>query len=188
MRLADCYRLLDLQPGASPEEVKRAHRDLNKVWHPDRFGDDLALRAKAEEKLKSINAAYASIRESCDEAWPEAEGGRDEPGAWRARSRGRESRFADLESIARFVERGSLGEDADVFDPSTGRWAPIETIPRLRTALALVRSRRNRGWAFTCAILAIFLLARRPTPAGLLIAVALGVASYFLARRARADH
>jgi len=36
MRLDDCYRLLDLPPGSSPEEVKRAYRDLTKVWHPDR--------------------------------------------------------------------------------------------------------------------------------------------------------
>ncbi|HYO75877.1 MAG TPA: J domain-containing protein, partial [Thermoanaerobaculia bacterium] len=36
MRLDDCYALLDLRPGASEEELKRAHRDLAKVWHPDR--------------------------------------------------------------------------------------------------------------------------------------------------------
>lgn len=29
-----------------------------KVWHPDRFGDDLRLRQKAETKLKEINEAY----------------------------------------------------------------------------------------------------------------------------------
>ena len=61
MRLDECYRLLDLQPGASAEELKRAHRDLTKVWHPDRFGNDAALRRKAEEKLKAINEAYETI-------------------------------------------------------------------------------------------------------------------------------
>lgn len=175
MRLDDCYRLLDLKPGASPDEVKRAHRDLTKVWHPDRFGHDTALRTKAEEKLKAINAAYATISES---EWP---------GAWRARSRGRETRFADLESIARSVERGALGDDADVLDPAVGEWVRLATVPRLRAALALFRSRRNRGWAFTCAILAAVILVRRPTPAGLVIALVLGLASVVFVRRMRID-
>lgn len=187
MRLDDCYRLLDLNPGASPDEVKRAHRDLTKVWHPDRFGHDTALRTKAEEKLKAINAAYATIRESSEGAWPEAEGEPEWPGAWRARSRGRETRFADLESIARSVERGALGDDADVLDPAVGEWAPLATVPRLRAALALVRSRRNRGRAFACAILAALILVRRPTPTGLVIALVLGVAAVVFVRRMRID-
>ena len=55
------YRTLDLEPGASPEEVKRAWRDLTKVWHPDRFQGDLRMEAKAEEKLKAINLAYQQL-------------------------------------------------------------------------------------------------------------------------------
>lgn len=61
MRLEDCYQLLDVRPGASDEELKAAHRDLTKVWHPDRFGNDPLLRRKAEEKLKAINEAYETI-------------------------------------------------------------------------------------------------------------------------------
>ncbi len=61
MRLDECYRLLEIDPEAADEEVKRAHRDLTKVWHPDRFGHDAALRRKAEEKLKAINEAYETI-------------------------------------------------------------------------------------------------------------------------------
>jgi hypothetical protein len=59
--LEDTYRLLDLPPDAPIAEVKRAYRELAKVWHPDRFSHDPALRARAEEKLKQINAAYARI-------------------------------------------------------------------------------------------------------------------------------
>ena len=49
---------LGLEPGASREDVKKAYRDLSKVWHPDRFSEDPALQKKAEEQLKAINDAY----------------------------------------------------------------------------------------------------------------------------------
>jgi DnaJ-class molecular chaperone len=52
---------LDLQPGASVEEIRRAYRDLVNVWHPDRFVHDPRLQKKAEEKLKIINEAYGYL-------------------------------------------------------------------------------------------------------------------------------
>ena len=62
MRLDDSYRVLDLDAGATDEEVKNAWRDLSKVWHPDRFAHDRAVQQRAEEKLKAINEAYEQIR------------------------------------------------------------------------------------------------------------------------------
>ena len=56
-----CYRILELEPGATLEEVKRSYRDLVKVWHPDRFPNDPKLQKKGEEKLKQINLAYDRI-------------------------------------------------------------------------------------------------------------------------------
>ncbi|MEI7821720.1 MAG: J domain-containing protein [Verrucomicrobiota bacterium] len=63
--IRECYRILDLEPGASLEEIKRAYRELVKVWHPDRFRSDPKLQAKAGEKLKQINLAYERL---CKEA------------------------------------------------------------------------------------------------------------------------
>lgn len=60
--LTECYNLLGLRPGASSAELKAAHRDLAKVWHPDRFHHDPRLQQKAEEKLKEINEAYNRLR------------------------------------------------------------------------------------------------------------------------------
>ena len=55
------YQILESQIGASLEDVKRSYRDLVKVWHPDRFGNDLKLQIKAQEKLKQINHAYEQL-------------------------------------------------------------------------------------------------------------------------------
>lgn len=55
------YELLGVAPGASAQELKTAHRDLAKVWHPDRFAHDPRLQLKAQEKLKEINEAYNQL-------------------------------------------------------------------------------------------------------------------------------
>ena len=59
--LSKAYELLGVKPGVSMRELKAAHRDLAKVWHPDRFLHDPRLQEKAQEKLKEINEAYEQI-------------------------------------------------------------------------------------------------------------------------------
>ena len=59
---AQAYRMLGLAPGATPEEVKTAYRDLAQVWHPDRFPDNERLREKAVRNQQVINEAYAVLR------------------------------------------------------------------------------------------------------------------------------
>ena len=56
--LSKAYDLLGVKPGVSNRDLKAAHRDLAKVWHPDRFLHDPRLQEKAQEKLKEINEAY----------------------------------------------------------------------------------------------------------------------------------
>jgi curved DNA-binding protein CbpA len=58
----EALEVLALRPGATPVQIKEAYRDLVKVWHPDRFGSDARLRAKAEEKLQRINEAYRVLQ------------------------------------------------------------------------------------------------------------------------------
>lgn len=61
---AQYYRVLEVEPGASREEIDRAYRDLAFVWHPDRIPDDNPrLKHKAEEKLKLLNAARRYFRD-----------------------------------------------------------------------------------------------------------------------------
>jgi len=49
--------LLELEEGASLDELKIAYREMAKVWHPDRFKHDPKLAKKASKKLAEINAA-----------------------------------------------------------------------------------------------------------------------------------
>ena len=58
--ITDPYKVLNIAPNASDEEVKKAYRDLARKYHPDHYhGTD--LEHMAEEKMKEINEAYAVI-------------------------------------------------------------------------------------------------------------------------------
>lgn len=52
------FKILGLTSDASLKEIKRAYRDLVKVWHPDRYSDDSALKPIATENLKMGLEAY----------------------------------------------------------------------------------------------------------------------------------
>ena len=73
--MSECYRVLEIDPGASLDEIREAWRDLVQVWHPDRFRANSRLHKKAEERLKRINLAYETLKNggSPDFLEPEAE-------------------------------------------------------------------------------------------------------------------
>ncbi len=56
------YRILELEPGASPEEVHQGYLDLTWVWHPDRFSGHPRLQQKAHHKLQELNEAHERLR------------------------------------------------------------------------------------------------------------------------------
>ncbi len=56
------YRVLDLEPGASSEEVHQGYLDLIWVWHPDRFTGHPRLQKKAHYKLQELNEAHDQLR------------------------------------------------------------------------------------------------------------------------------
>lgn len=56
------YRVLDLEPGATDEEVHQGYLDLTWVWHPDRFSGHPRLQQKAHCKLQELNEAHARLR------------------------------------------------------------------------------------------------------------------------------
>ncbi|MCR5558296.1 MAG: J domain-containing protein [Butyrivibrio sp.] len=58
--MMDPYKVLGVAPGASEEEIKKAHRTLAKKYHPDMNPGD----AYAAEKMNEINAAYDILTRS----------------------------------------------------------------------------------------------------------------------------
>lgn len=55
------YQTLELKPGASFEEIKKAYKKAMKKYHPDRFQDE-DKRQYAEDLSRKINEAYAYFK------------------------------------------------------------------------------------------------------------------------------
>lgn len=57
MRLADCYTLLEVAPGASLDEIKKSYRRLAFQHHPDLNPDD----SHATQRFARLNEAYVVL-------------------------------------------------------------------------------------------------------------------------------
>ena len=58
----DPYEVLGLARGASPDEIKRAYRELANKYHPDKvshLGEE--FKALAHKRFKEIQAAYEAL-------------------------------------------------------------------------------------------------------------------------------
>lgn len=59
------YKILEIDPAASDEEVKKAYRTMAMKYHPDKvsyLGEDFQNAAK--EKFQKVNEAYESIKKT----------------------------------------------------------------------------------------------------------------------------
>jgi len=55
------YRLLNVRYDAPRSEIKQAYRELVRIWHPDRFPNDVRKQRIAHEKLIQLNEAYRML-------------------------------------------------------------------------------------------------------------------------------
>jgi hypothetical protein len=77
MTVNECYRLLELEPGATASDVKRAYHEMINIWHPDRFQHDKILQKKASEKTKLLNVAFKTLEEAAP--WEKKHVGAESP-------------------------------------------------------------------------------------------------------------
>ncbi len=74
--MKDYYAILGVDPGATPEEIKRAYRRLALQYHPDRNPGN----KEAEERFKEINEAYSVLSDPEKRAqYDRALRGREDP-------------------------------------------------------------------------------------------------------------
>ena len=62
-KVEDAYKVLEITPEATDEEVKKAYKKMALKHHPDRvetLGED--VKKAAEEKFKAISVAYETIK------------------------------------------------------------------------------------------------------------------------------
>ena len=57
--LDNAYRILDLEPGASMEEVNQAYKDLVFIWHPDRLPKDNLRLVEKDRKSTRLNSSHS---------------------------------------------------------------------------------------------------------------------------------
>jgi DnaJ like chaperone protein len=53
------YEILEVKPGASFEEIKKAYRKMMKIYHPDLFHNDPEKFKMAQEVSSTLNEAYS---------------------------------------------------------------------------------------------------------------------------------
>lgn len=63
MKSVDEYcKILGIDSTATPEDLKKAYRNLVKKWHPDRFRNKSHLQSDAQDRLQEINEAYRELQ------------------------------------------------------------------------------------------------------------------------------
>lgn len=62
-QLLQYYANLELPPGASLEQVRRAYRELMRKYHPDRHAGDPDKQRAATELAQSLTHAYKALSE-----------------------------------------------------------------------------------------------------------------------------
>ena len=123
------FQVLDLEYGASPEEVEKAYRTLSKVWHPDRFlKESSSLQQKAREKQSEINQAYEQLQVYQPEQLP---------------ARNLEEKQGTGENVpdVRPVDNPPIPDESSA--TKIGRFVSDWVVPILRKAVSLSESRQE---------------------------------------------
>lgn len=122
-------KTLELEAGATSEEIRNSFHVLAKAWHPDRFQTDAKMRELAEEKLKALNAAFSLLAKPL----PQAEPYRSEAG------RSTEEAHAESASASEASEQATTAKRLGYWGfRSRFLTAPIAILAGCGTVVALV--------------------------------------------------
>ena len=104
----DPYRVLDVQPDAGDDAIKRRWRELAREHHPDRSAGDTEATGRQTERMARINAAYDLLRdpERRSRFDSSAEGRRSHRAAGTRPKHGGGLRFDDAEPGQPWTEGG----------------------------------------------------------------------------------
>ena len=110
MSVNDPYKVLEISPEATDEDVKTAYREMARKYHPDYYANN-PLSDLAQEKMQEINEAYDTIIRM------RKQGGSGQAGGGSA---ARSTRFADIRSM---VSTGRIVDAEVLLDgiPSASR-------------------------------------------------------------------
>lgn len=167
------YQVLGVAPGASPRQVRDAHRQLARVLHPDRLsGASDAERRLAGRRMREVNVAWTALSD------PDRR--RDYDRMLRARATGPSSGRGHPTDGSGATGPGSTrgygaGVDGSGADPRTGRpdlEDPDDYFARLRAAEVDPDEEPLAGWHF-------WVLRRGPIVAAVIVAVFLFVATAY---------
>ncbi len=70
MNRYDAFKILGLHPEATLDEARRAYREQVKLWHPDRYSDNSALKSMAMRNAQDANRAWAFLRSRLPQSPP----------------------------------------------------------------------------------------------------------------------
>lgn len=127
----DYYAILGVSKNATPEEIKKAYRQLVKKWHPDRHQENKDI---AEEKFKEIQEAYEVLSDPQKKALYDRFGFVPENGMPPPNQGGGRGGFEDLfEDL--FGNAGDFGGTfSDIFDMFMGGGSRSSSQRRQRTS------------------------------------------------------
>jgi hypothetical protein len=111
MNLEECYKLLEIPPSATGEEITRSFKRLAHRYHPDKNRDRIEWATRA---MANLNIAYTTLT-SYRFSNPVTDRGPDEreeaPGAGPARREGHDEGFTDEMFIQQFVRFREKAKD-----------------------------------------------------------------------------
>ena len=138
--MSDPYKVLNIAPTASDDEVKRAYRDLARKYHPDNYHDN-PLADLAQEKMKEINEAYEQIQRQRRSGAASASGSRRESsdyGYSYGGTYGAGGSVSELHQIRLAISRGDISQAERLLNACSDRGAEWNFL------MGVVCSRR--GW------------------------------------------